>query len=303
VIVDLRTRLLNPETIRKLGRIEIKARHVVEGFLAGLHRSPYRGFSVEFAEHRSYVPGDDTRHIDWKVYGKRERYYIKQYHEETNFVATLLLDASESMTYASDARSKLDYALEAAAAISYLVLRQHDAVALGVYDRECTTYLPPATRLPFLARLSDTLSQVVPTGKTNTGRSLSQFSRQITRKGILVVISDFLDRPESILEGLRQLRCRGHEVVALHVLDPHELEFPLRGQARFEGLEATGRAFIEPHRLRDAYLEILNEHLHELRQGCGRVGIDYRLVNTAAPLDEFLLSYLTARMRQRRVAR
>ena len=199
--------------------------------------------------------------------------------------------------------SKLEYALDLSAAISYLVLRQHDAAALGLYDKECITYLAPGTRLPFLTKLSETLSRVTPTGQTETGRCLAQFARQISRKGIIVVVSDFLDRPESILEGLRQMRSRGHEVIAIHVLDREELEFPLRGHVRFEGLEPTGRLFIEPHRLREAYLDELNEHLHALRQGCGRSGIDYRLANTAEPLDEFLLTYLTARTRQRRVAR
>jgi len=183
------------------------------------------------------------------------------------------------------------------------VLRQHDAAALGLYDKECITYLAPGTRLPFLTKLSETLSRVTPTGQTETGRCLAQFARQISRRGIIVVVSDFLDRPESILEGLRQMKSRGHEVIAIHVLDREELEFPLRGHVRFEGLELTGRLFIEPHRLREAYLEELNEHLHALRQGCGRSGIDYRLANTAEPLDEFLLTYLTARTRQRRVAR
>jgi len=178
--------------------------------------------------------------VDWKVYGKRERYYIKQYHEETNFVTTVLLDASESMTFASGGESKLEYAMLLTAAISYLVLRQNDAAALGVYDKECTAWRPAGTRLPFLNLLAEALSQLTPVGQTDTGRCLAQFSRQISRKGIIVVISDFLDEPESILEGLRQLRFRGHEVVALHVLDRSELEFPLRGHVRFEGWRRRG---------------------------------------------------------------
>ncbi len=301
--MTIQTRLLQPDLVRKLGRIEIKARHVVEGFLAGLHRSPYRGYSVEFAEHRGYVAGDDPRHIDWKVYGKRERYYIKQYHEETNFVATVLLDVSESMAFASASTSKLEYALQLAAAMSYLVLRQHDAAALGIYDRECASYLAPSTRLPFLNRLSEALAQVQPAGGTDTARCLTQFARQISRRGIVVVISDFLEPVEDVLRGLRQLKSRGHEVVALQVLDRDELEFPLRGHVRFEGLEASGRLFIEPHRLREAYLDELNAHLHALRRGCGQSEIDYRLASTAEPLDEFLLTYLTVRARQRRVNR
>jgi uncharacterized protein (DUF58 family) len=149
--VTSKNRILSPELVRRLGRIEVKARHLVEGFLSGLHRSPYRGFSVEFAEHRSYVPGDDLRHVDWKVFGKRERYYVKQYHEETNLIVTLIIDGSESMSFRSGASSKIEHASLLAAALAYLVLRQNDAVALGIYDRRATAYLPPATRLSFLS--------------------------------------------------------------------------------------------------------------------------------------------------------
>ena len=299
----LRTRFLDPDLVRRLGRVEMKARQVVEGFLTGLHQSPYRGFSVEFAEHRSYVPGDDPRHIDWKVYGRRERYYIKQYHEETNFVATMLVDASESMTFASGRASKLEYACLLATALSFLVLRQNDAAALGLYDRETAAYLPPGTRLPFIARLSEMLERIEPTAATDTGRSLEQFSRQIARKGIVVVVSDFLDKPGSILDGLKKLKFRGHEVIALQVLDPHELTFPMRGHVRFEGIEIDLRVFVEPSRIRDAYLDALNRHLHALRLGCSRAGIDYRLASTAQPLDELLLSYLATRQKVRRVAK
>ncbi len=302
--MSIRSRFLDPDLVRRLGRVEMKARQVVEGFLTGLHKSPYRGFSVEFAEHRSYVPGDDPRHIDWKVYGRRERYYIKQYHEETNFVATVLLDASASMTFGSGkAHRKLEYACLLATTLSFLVLRQNDAAALGIYDRQSVAYLPPGTRLPFIARLSEMLDRLEPTGQTDTGRSLGQFTRQIARKGIVVVVSDFLDKPESILDGLRQLKFRGHEVIALHVLDPHELGFPMRGHVRFEGIEVDLRVFVEPSRIREAYLDALNRHLHALRLGCSRAGIDYRLASTAEPLDELLLSYLATRQKVRRVAK
>jgi uncharacterized protein (DUF58 family) len=289
--------------VRRLGRVEIKARQAVEGFLTGLHKSPYRGFSVEFAEHRSYVPGDDPRHIDWKVYGRRERYYVKQYHEETNFVATVLLDGSESMTFRSRRADKMEYASLLATALSFLVLRQNDAVALGIYDRETVAYLPPGTRLPFIARLSEMLERLTPTGQTDTGRSLEQFRRHIARKGIVAVVSDFLDKPESILDGLKRLKFAGHDVIAFHVLDPHELEFPMRGHVRFEGIEMDLRVFAEPARIRDAYLDALNGHLHALRVGCSQAGIDYQLASTSEPLDELLLSYLARRHKLWRVAK
>ena len=301
--VSLRTRFLDPDVVRRLGRLEVKARQVVEGFLTGLHASPYRGFSVEFAEHRSYVPGDDPRHIDWKVYGRRERYYIKQYHEETNFIATLLIDASESMIYGSGERTKLDYASYLAAAISYLVLRQNDAAALGVSDDTSTAYLPPGTQLGLLSRLSAMLERVEAVRRTDTAQALTQFSRQISRRGIVIVISDFLDKPDAILDGLKQLKFRGHEVIAMHVLDPAELNFPLKGHVRFEGIEMDRREFVEPHRIRDAYLRALNDHLHALRIGCSRTGIDHQLAPTDEPIGELLMTYMARRQKRRRVAR
>jgi uncharacterized protein (DUF58 family) len=299
----MRNRFLSPDLVARLGRVEMKARHLVEGFLSGLHKSPFRGFSVEFAEHRGYVPGDDVRHLDWKVYGKRERYYIKQYHEETNFAVTLLLDTSESMTFGSGATSKLDYASLLAAALAYVVLRQNDAVAFGAYDRRAAAYLPPGTRLPFLAKLAEALERVDTDGTTDTGKALAQLSRCMARKGIAVVLSDFLDSPDGVLAGLRELRARGNEVIAVHVLDPAELEFPLKGHVRFKGMEKELHAFVEPQRVRQAYLEALEAHLHALRQGASRSGIDYRLVSTSEAPDRFLRTYLAARAKLRRVAR
>ncbi|MBN2581958.1 MAG: DUF58 domain-containing protein [Planctomycetes bacterium] len=301
--MSLKSRFLDPDLVRRLGRAEVKARQTVEGFLTGLHTSPYRGFSVEFAEHRSYVPGDDPRHIDWKVYGRRERYYIKQYHEETNFVATILLDASESMTFSSSRMSKLEYGCILATALSLIVLRQNDAAALGLFDRQATGYLPPGTRLPFIARLAEVLDRIQPTGRTDIAGSLEQYTRLVARRGIIVVISDFLDNPAAILKGLRKLKFAGHEVVAINVLDPHELEFPLKGHIRFEGIELDARVRVEPHRIRDAYLDALEKHLHAVRVGCSRSGIDHRLASTAEPVEELLLGYLATRHKVRRVAR
>jgi len=292
-----------PDLARRLGRLEIRARRIVEGFLAGLHRSPYRGFSVEFAEHRAYVPGDDPRHIDWKVWARRERYSIKQYHEETNFVATVLLDASGSMGFSSGGPTKLDHAAQLAAALAYLVLRQNDAAALGIFDRRRAAYLPPGTRMGFLARLAEALGRREPRDGTDVGRALEEFARTIPRKGIVVAISDFLDRPDAILRGLRSLRARGHEVIAFQVLDPAERDFPMQGHVLFEGMEADLRVRAEPQRIRDAYLRALEDHLRALRQGAGRSGIDHRLTTTAEPIDGLLLAYLAGRARIRRTAR
>ncbi len=300
--MTLRQRFLDPELIRRLGRIELRARSLVEGFWTGLHNSPYRGFSVEFAEHRSYSPGDDPRHIDWKVYGKRERYYIKQYYEETNFVATLLLDGSCSMTYGNKRQNKLEYACLLCAALSYLVLRQHDAVSLGVYDTASVSYLPPRTQLGFLAMLSESLARIEPRGSTDSAGALEQFAATISRKGIVIVVSDFLDDPDRILRGLMNLRFRGHEVIALHLLHPHELDLPFQGNIRFDGLESDLRLMAEPHRLREAYLRALDDHARRLRQGCSRAAIDYQLGSTGDPLDQVLLSYLASRYKKRSVS-
>ncbi len=296
-------RLLSPELVQRLGRVEMRARGIVEGFLSGLHKSPYRGFSVEFAEHRGYVPGDDVRHVDWKVYGKRERYYIKQYHEETNFAVTLLLDTSASMQFGSAGATKLEYAALLAAALAYVVLRQNDAVAFGAYDRKAAAYLPPGTRLPFLAKLAEALERVPTDGTTDTRKSLAQLARCMARKGIAVVLSDFLDDADAVLAGLGELRARGHDVIAVQVLDAAELEFGLKGHVRFKGIEKALDAFVEPQRLRAAYLEALEAHLRALRQGASRAGIDYRLVATSEPPEEFLRTYLAARGKVRRVAR
>jgi uncharacterized protein (DUF58 family) len=292
----------DPDLARRLGRIEIRARRLVEGFLAGLHRSPYRGFSVEFAEHRTYAPGDDPRHIDWRVYAKRERYFIKQYHEETNLIATVLIDGSASMTFTSGGPTKLEYAARLGGAICYLVLRQNDAAALGLFDGGPAAYVPPGTRFGFLDRIAGLLERGA-AGKTDTAAALAAFGRIIGRRGIVAVISDFLDRPESVLAGLKELKSRGHEVIAIQVLDPAERKFPLRGPVSFEGIEADLRVRAEAGRIRDAYLRALEGHLKALRQGASRAGIDYRLASTADPPEELLLSYLARRSRIRRVAR
>jgi uncharacterized protein (DUF58 family) len=296
-------RFLSPELVERLGRIEMRARGLVEGFLSGLHKSPYRGFSVEFAEHRGYVPGDDVRHIDWKVFGKRERYYVKQYHEETNLAVTLLLDTSESMTFGTEGTSKLEHAALLAAGLAYVVLRQNDAVAFGAYDRKAAAYLPPGTRLPFLAKLAEAFERIATDGTTDTRKALAQLARSMVRKGIAVVLSDFFDDADAVLAGLGELRARGHEVIAVQVLDPAELEFPLKGHVRLKGIEKALDAFVEPQRLRGAYLEALEAHLRALRQGASRAGIDYRLVATNEPPEEFLRGYLAARAKVRRVAR
>lgn len=283
--------------------MEVRARELVEGLLAGQHRSPYRGESVEFADHRSYTPGDDPRLIDWKVFARRERYYVRQHHEESNLVTTVLLDASASMTFGSQRISKLEYACVLASALVYLVIRQNDAAAVGLFDREASAWLPPAQRMGFLTRLTELLERLSPTGGTDIGASLAAFGERIEGRGIVVVISDFLDRPERILDGLPRLRQQGHEVIALHVLDPAEQSLPWHGPMQFHGLEDRVQIRLEPQRIRASYLAALEQHLGALRQGCSRAGIDYRLASTDQPPHELLLNYLGSRQKLRRTAR
>ncbi|HSW44409.1 MAG TPA: DUF58 domain-containing protein [Phycisphaerae bacterium] len=299
--MTLRLRFLDPDTVRRLTRLQITTRGLVEGFLAGVHASPYLGQSVEFAGHRSYVPGDEPKRIDWKIYGKRDRYFVKQFREETNFVACLLVDGSASMAFRSAGRGKLEHACLLAEALSLLVLRQNDAVACGVFDRDALSLSPPRHGVSFLGRLSDILGQIRPTGGTNIASSLRQFAEALPRRGIAVVISDFLDRPTAVVEGLNTLRLAGHEVIALQTLDPQELGFDFLGPIHFEGLEDSFNTRVEAQHIRQAYLRKSNEHLRDLRARLGRLGIEYRLTHTRQPIDALLRAFLAARDRHRRV--
>jgi uncharacterized protein (DUF58 family) len=276
--------LLDPKTLTKISRLDIIARLVVEGFVTGLHRSPYHGFSVEFAEHREYVPGDDIKHIDWKVYGRSDRYYIKQYEEETNLTATILVDGSESMKYrySEDGPTKLQYACMVAASLSYLILRQRDAVGLVTFDEEVRQFIPPASSPSHRNLLLDALSNIQPARRTSLGPVLHTMAERVRRKGLVIIISDLLDDPAPILSGLRHFRHRRHEVIVFQVLDKAEREFPFRAMTRFQGLRA-------------AYLEELEAFLGEVRHGCRQDRVDHVLLDTSIPLDVALTSYLATR--------
>jgi len=290
-------RYLDPKTLTKISRLDIIARLVVEGFVTGLHRSPYHGFSVEFAEHREYVPGDDIKHIDWKVYARSDRYYIKQYEEETNLTATILVDGSESMRYKSDGGypSKLDYACYVAASLTYLILRQRDAAGLVVFDDEIRNFVPPASSPSHRNLVIDALQNIEPHEKTGLGPVLHQMAERVRRKGLVVVISDLFDDPGAILSGLRHFRHRRHEVIVFHVLDVAERTFPFSSMTRFEGLEDLGHVICDPGALRRAYLEELDAYVNEIRHGCRADRVDYVPLDTSVPLDVALTSYLATR--------
>ena len=289
--------LLDPEVISKAEALGLHARYVVEGYMAGEHKSPYRGFAIEFAQHREYSPGDDTRHLDWKVVGRTDRYYIKQYEQETNYVANVLLDGSESMKYGSGKLTKLQYGKVIAACLSYLILNQRDAVALGMFDTNMRDYAPRSDSRATIHNLMARLAAFEPKAQTNIGAVLHDMARQIRRKGIVIVISDFFDDEQAVLDGIQHLRFGGNEVVVFHVMDPYELEFPFMGLVEFEGLEQVPKILTRPSEIRKSYLREVEAFRTRLRDGCERNNCHYVLVNTSHSLDEVLSAYLAFRLR------
>ena len=292
---DSVSKFLDPRVVSKISKLELKARLIVEGFISGLHRSPYHGYSVEFAEHREYVPGDDVRHIDWKVFGRSDRFYIKQYEEETNLKTHILLDVSESMSYASKDVSKYDYAAMVAASIAYLLIRQKDAVGLAVFDDRVREFVSASSTLSRLQGLLDVVDRVPEREKADLGTILHEFAGRIKKKGLVVIISDMLDDPTSIEHGLEHLRYRNHEVIVFHVLDHDELRFPFQSTTLFEGLEGAPDVLANPRQLRDGYLAELHAFLERLRRSCRDNRFDYVSLDTTEKLDVALSSYLAKR--------
>jgi uncharacterized protein (DUF58 family) len=289
--------LLDPEVISKAEALGLQARYMVEGYMAGEHKSPYRGFAIEFAQHREYSHGDDTRHLDWKVVGRTDRYYIKQYEQETNYVANILLDGSESMKYGSGKLTKLHYGKVIAACLSYLILNQRDAVALGLFDSAMRDYAPRSDNRATVHNLMARLAAFEPKAQTNIAAVLHDMARQIRRKGIVIIISDFFDDEQAVLDGIQHLRFGGNEVIAFHVMDPYELEFPFMGLVEFEGLEQVPKILTRPGEIRKSYLREVEAFRARLRDGCERNNCHYVLVNTSQPLDEVLSAYLAFRLR------
>jgi uncharacterized protein (DUF58 family) len=294
------SRFLDPHTLAKLHGLELRARRIVEGYVAGLHRSPYEGFSNEFAEHREYTPGDDLRYVDWKVFGKTDKVYLKQFEEETNLVCYLLLDTSESMQYQgpSAPMSKLAYAQCAAASLAYLVLRQRDSVGLVTFDDQMRHLVRPSSTPTQLKQLLYVMEQASGARKTCTGPVFHDLAERLTRRGIVVVVSDLLDDVESMLAGLKHFRYRRHDVIVIHLLDPAELDFPFQQVTLFKGLEALGDVVTEPRSLRVAYQREVQAFLRQVRTGCRAQQVDYLLVRTDQPLDMVLRTFLSARKRR-----
>ena len=289
-------RFLPPEAVARIARLEILARNVVEGFLSGLHRSPYFGQSVEFAQHREYAPGDDIRRIDWKVWSKTDRFYIKQYEEETNLRTTLLVDLSESMLFGSGELTKYEYACQIAASLAYLLLRQQDSVGITTFDSDIRSRVPPSSKQNHLHAILATLDQEKPAKKTDLQRLLAQVADEQTRRGLIIVISDlFVDRT-SLFKGLKLLRTRGHDVMVMHVMDDQELDFHYAGTTKFEGMEQMGDLICDPRSLREGYVKAVTAFVEDLHRNCARQMIDFQTIRTSQHLDAALAYYVTHRV-------
>jgi uncharacterized protein (DUF58 family) len=295
---------LDPLALAKVRSLELQARLIVEGYLSGMHKSPYHGFSVEFAQHREYVPGDDLKHLDWKVYSRTGRFYLKQYEEETNLALWLLIDASESMQYGSgptgsDGKplvSKYDYACMAGAALAYLTLHQQDSVGLVTYDNAVRQLLRPSSQPSHLKQIVNLLNKGAGRERTSLAPIFHDLAGRVPRRGILVVLSDFFDEVEDVLNGLKHLRHKRHEVVVMHVLDRAELEFPFQEATLFRGLEQFPELLTDPRGLRDGYLEQVNGFIAELQKGCLNQNIDYVQLQTDRSLGLVLATYLASRL-------
>lgn len=289
------TQFLDPAVLGRIGNLELLARTVVDGFLTGLHRSPYLGFSMDFAEHRPYDPGDDIRRIDWRLYARTDRYYIKLFEADTNTNFSVLLDLSASMSYGSHSLTKLDYARYLAACLSYFSSKQRDRVGLVTFDHEIVDYVPPSMK--HLDTILHTLDRAKAGRPGSLEEPLLKITELLARKGILVVISDFYEDPDAVLRAVGPLRARGHDVIVFHVMDPYELSFPFEEASGFEDLETGEQIPVIPGKLRDDYLAMVTAHLAALEKRFTDNRIDYTLLDTSKPLDMALFQYLLARER------
>ncbi len=297
--VDYR-KYLDPKILARVASLDLRARLIVEGLMTGMHRSPYQGVSVEFAQHRPYVAGDDTRHVDWKVFGRSDKIYLKQYLEETNLHLICVVDASESMAYGSVGSadvlwSKYDHATAIAAALSYMAIQQQDSVGLAIFDNELKRYFKPSNSPGQWKIVTHELCIVPRLKKTNTGRILDQLAEKLTHRSLIVILSDFFDDLDGITQGLRHLRYKKHEMMAFQVLDPMEIEFPFEDVTLFKGLEEMGELLTEPRALREGYLAQLADATERLKKLCRGMHIDFVRMNTSESLDVTLSGFLATR--------
>jgi uncharacterized protein (DUF58 family) len=288
-------RFLDPAVVARLGTLELKARTIVEGFLSGLHRSPFKGFSVEFAEYRQYIPGDDLSTIDWRVYARSDRYYVKKFEEETNLDCHVMLDVSGSMAYGSRGITKFEYGQCLAASLAYLMNRQRDGVGLTAFDDAIVGMLPASARPGHLRAMLITLERLKIGKRTNVSKPMHQLASSLTKRGMVVLISDLLDEPERVIRGLKHFQFRGTDVVVFHVLDPHELEFPFERATRFEDMETEAEVMAVPAVVRQHYVAEMQALIDRYKRELGGAGIDYHLMTTADPLELGLMHYLSTR--------
>jgi uncharacterized protein (DUF58 family) len=290
-------RYLDPAIIARLGTIDLKARTIVEGFLTGLHRSPFKGFSVEFAEYRQYLPGDDLATLDWKVYARSDRHFVKKYEEETNLTCHLLIDVSASMGYASGPITKLQYASYLTGALAYLMHRQRDAFGLIAFDDSIAALLPASARSGHLRTVLLALERLEMGTRTNVAKPLHDLAAAVRKRGMVVLVSDLLDDPVSVLDGLKHFRYRGTDVIVFHILDPYELKFPFEHAARFRDMETQEEVMAVPGSVRADYLERMQARIDFYRRELGLAGIDYCQLETSQPLELGLMAYLMTRRR------
>jgi uncharacterized protein (DUF58 family) len=290
-----RANFLDPTVLAGLDNLELRARIAVEGFVSGLHKSPHRGFSVEFNDYRNYYPGDDMRHVDWKLYARSEKFYIKQYEDETNVRCMIVLDCSASMAYASGSLTKLDYGITLASALAYFIMQQRDAVGLITFDEALKDYIPPKCRQPHLMRILRSLAQTSAAKKTNAIRPLTDLAASLRKKSMVILITDMLDDEDRVITTLQNLRAMGNDVIVFHLMDDAELNFPFNEASEFVDMENNESYITSPAAIRSAYLENLNEYLSFCKKQCQISGVDYCLMNTSKPLDEALSAYMTKR--------
>lgn len=289
-------RYLDPQIISKLSNLELRARLVVEGFMVGLHKSPYHGFSVEFSQHRPYMQGDDLKNVDWKVFGKTEKFFIKQYEEETNLKSYIILDTSKSMEFKSGSNiSKLNYSMILAAALSYLMIKQQDAVGLALYSEKIDKLLPPKSSRTYLQEILRQLSTVVAGEKTNTASSLGEIAEKIKRRGLVIIISDFFDDIDSVIKSLKKFSFMKNEVIIFQILDPMEKSFGFGKDAIFRDMETQEEITTQPYQIQKAYQQAMNEFTNKIKRECLNSNFDYNLIDTSTPFDKALFSYIQKR--------
>jgi uncharacterized protein (DUF58 family) len=290
------TRLLDSRTVGKAALLGLTARKIVEGTMAGLNKSPLSGFAIEFRQHREYAPGDELKHVDWKLYGKTDRFYIKQYEQETNFDANLLLDASESMAYGKGSQNKLEYGRVLASVFSYLTLSDRNRLTLQFFDQEVENTLPPTTNPGSLHNLCELLVARTPTRQTAIGGVLQELADRLRTRGICMIISDFFDDTDAVIKGLRRLAFQGQEVIVFHIMHPDELGFPFDGTVEFEGLEGAPNRTLQPRRIRESYLKTITAFREDIQKACEQNDITYTLVDTSKTPEEIISGFLTTRL-------